>query len=313
MSDNMDEPTVESPNTSTPTAAHPGRAVVVKPPKPEPIGFVPDVTPEQNNVPATIKERHVGIATEAFNEEIQKVLKTPINPDDIEIRPDGLIFLPEIKYRKILNDAFGAGAWAIQRRQIQVDKVGNQVYFDGALFVHGRFVAESIGEQQYFPDGDMTYATAAEAAKSNCMMRCCKDLGIAWQLWNPQFIEEWKSKYAQSHWCSHKFNKSKDKYIWTRKGAKVPYPWVSAKDAAAAPPAAPEAPTEPKPAPKHAPDSKTQCRGFFAKWKNTVEFTDDINAGIDNLDNLPIDKHRDLYAAMVAIVKEYNAKQKAGG
>lgn len=73
-----------------------------------------------------------------------------------------------------------------------------------------------------------------------------------------------------------------------------------------------QAPASPQPVPKHAPDSKTQCRGFYAKWSKTVEFTDDISSGIDNLETLPLDKHRELYKAMVEIVTAHTAKQKAG-
>ena len=38
--------------------------------------------------------------------------------------------------------------------------------------------------------------TASEGAKSNALMRCCKDLGVASVLWDPIFIAQWKSKYA---------------------------------------------------------------------------------------------------------------------
>ncbi len=42
-------------------------------------------------------------------------------------------------------------------------------------------VAIARGEQDFFdPSG---VATATEACKSNALMRCCKDLGIASELW----------------------------------------------------------------------------------------------------------------------------------
>lgn len=44
-----------------------------------------------------------------------------------------------------------------------------------------RLVAIARGEQEYFdPSG---IPTATEACKSNALMRCCKDLGIASELW----------------------------------------------------------------------------------------------------------------------------------
>jgi len=35
---------------------------------------------------------------------------------DIEMKPDGMIYLPEIKYRRILNRAFGPGGWGLAPR-----------------------------------------------------------------------------------------------------------------------------------------------------------------------------------------------------
>lgn len=44
-----------------------------------------------------------------------------------------------------------------------------------------RLVAIARGEQEYFdPNG---IPTATEACKSNALMRCCKDLGVASELW----------------------------------------------------------------------------------------------------------------------------------
>jgi hypothetical protein len=42
-------------------------------------------------------------------------------------------------------------------------------------------VSVARGEQDYFDAGGIT--TATEGCKSNALMRCCKDLGIASELW----------------------------------------------------------------------------------------------------------------------------------
>ena len=39
---------------------------------------------------------------------------------------------------------------------------------------------------------------AVEGAKSNALMRCCKDLGIAKELWNPEYVRKWKEAFATS-------------------------------------------------------------------------------------------------------------------
>lgn len=57
-----------------------------------------------------------GLSTEAFSPEAAKALLAPIHPDEIEIKPDGIIYLPEIKYRRILNQAFGPGGWGLAPR-----------------------------------------------------------------------------------------------------------------------------------------------------------------------------------------------------
>ncbi len=57
-----------------------------------------------------------GLSKEAFSPEAAKALLAPIQSDDIEIKPDGIIYLPEIKYRRILNEAFGPGGWGLAPR-----------------------------------------------------------------------------------------------------------------------------------------------------------------------------------------------------
>lgn len=175
---------------------------------------------------------YIGIAAAPFSPEAAEVLMREIPDSDVEIRPDGLIYLPEIKYRRILNRAFGPGAWSLLPMDITVASADNMLYYRGALFVHGRFVSEAIGEQQYYPTNDrMSYATAAEAAKSNCLMRCCKDLGIASELWDPTFVRRWIGEYAQEVWCTNigsgGGDRGKKRKMWRKKSApKIDvYPW----------------------------------------------------------------------------------------
>ena len=57
-----------------------------------------------------------GMSTQPFSQESAEILEAPINEDDVEIKPDGLLYLPEIKYRRILNKAFGPGGWGLAPR-----------------------------------------------------------------------------------------------------------------------------------------------------------------------------------------------------
>lgn len=162
-----------------------------------------------------------GLSTLPFSPEVAAVLMKPIPFEDVEIKPDGIIYLPEIKYRRILNQAFGPGGWGMAPRgELMVgEKVVTREY---ALLVHGRFIAQARGECQYFADDGI--ATAGEGCKSNALMRCCKDLGIASELWDPRYIRDFKKKWAQEIWVEHVVTKKK-RQTWVRKGDDPGYPF----------------------------------------------------------------------------------------
>ncbi|KAJ7182561.1 mitochondrial genome maintenance protein [Mycena crocata] len=163
-----------------------------------------------------------GLSEQAFAKEIADVLLAPLDPMDIEIKPDGLLYLPEIKYRRVLNRAFGPGAWGLAPRS--ETNVGPRIVSrEYALVCHGRLVAIARGEQEYFdPSG---IPTATEACKSNALMRCSKDLGIASELWDPRFIREFKAKYCVEIFAEHIPTKKKKK-MWRRKDQpKLGYPY----------------------------------------------------------------------------------------
>lgn len=89
-----------------------------------------------------------------------------------------------------------------------------------------RLVSVARGEQDYFsPDG---IPTATEGCRSNALVRCCKDLGIASELWDPRYIRKFKAENTREVWVEHVVNKRKSK-IWTRKDDPVSYPWKETK------------------------------------------------------------------------------------
>ena len=85
-----------------------------------------------------------------------------------------------------------------------------------------RFVAQARGEQTFFNEDGIP--TAAEGCKSNAMMRCCKDLGIASELWDPRWIRSFKSKHVKQVWAEHMVTKKK-KQVWIRNDDEVRYPY----------------------------------------------------------------------------------------
>ncbi|KAI1267893.1 mitochondrial genome maintenance protein mgm101 [Xylariaceae sp. FL1019] len=164
-----------------------------------------------------------GIGTSQFSPEAANILLAPIDPMEVEVKPDGILYLPEIKYRRILNRAFGPGGWGLApRSDLIVEAKSKKVARDYALVVHGRFVAQARGEQQYFNDDGIS--TAAEGCKSNAMMRCCKDLGVASELWDPRFIRKFVKEQAKQVWAEV-ITSGKKKMVWMRKDDELRYPY----------------------------------------------------------------------------------------
>jgi hypothetical protein len=163
-----------------------------------------------------------GLSTQPFPPEVTNILQADIEPLDIEMKPDGMIYLPEIKYRRILNRAFGPGGWGLAPRS--ETNVGPKIVSrEYALVCLGRLVAIARGEQDYFDQSGIP--TATEACKSNALMRCCKDLGIASELWDPRFIREFKKEHCVEVFAEHLATKKKRK-LWRRKDQpKFEYPY----------------------------------------------------------------------------------------
>ncbi|KAL8887082.1 MAG: hypothetical protein Q9215_005287 [Flavoplaca cf. flavocitrina] len=184
------------------------------------LGDKPIVLDEQARQVDWARSFH-GLSSEAFSKESAEALLAPIGLDDIEVKPDGIVYLPEIKYRRILNKAFGPGAWGLAPRgeTIVTAKAVTREY---ALVALGRLVSVARGEQDYFsPEG---IPTAVEGCKSNALMRCCKDLGVASELWDPRFIRKFIVEHAKEVWVEHQ-QTQKRRRIWMRKDDHVKYPF----------------------------------------------------------------------------------------
>ena len=53
--------------------------------------------------------KYSDLAANPFPDNVIKVLSNPIDPLDVEVKPDGILYVPEIKYRRLLMQAFGPG------------------------------------------------------------------------------------------------------------------------------------------------------------------------------------------------------------
>lgn len=134
-----------------------------------------------------------GLGAQPFPADVAKTLLEPIDSTDVEIKGDGMLYLPEIKYRRILNRAFGPGGWGLVAR-LPTLVTANSVTREYGLVCHGRLVAVARGEQTFARASMLVDAT--EGCKLNALMRCCKDLGVALELWDPKFLRSFKAKYV---------------------------------------------------------------------------------------------------------------------
>jgi len=191
-------------------------------------GFATIESEDTGLVEFTESEPFRAIALNPFPDDVAKVLLAKINDDDIEIKPDGIMYLPEIKYRRILNQAFGPGGWAlIPKGPYKIEK--GHICQQYVMFARGQFVSQAWGDQIYAEEGKMafrSFATALEGAKSNALMRCCKDLGIASELWDPAFILKWKAENAVAVWVQHVTTKQKKKLYRRKDRPPFGYPYV---------------------------------------------------------------------------------------
>ena len=106
---------------------------------------------DQPNMSADEKAQHVdwstsfhGLADAPFSKEAASVLLQPLKAGDVEIKPDGIIYLPEIKYRRVLNQAFGPGGWGLAPRGAST-VTAKAVTREYALLAHGRSVPTERG------------------------------------------------------------------------------------------------------------------------------------------------------------------------
>lgn len=134
---------------------------------------------------------YIGIAAGGFTAKQIAILTEPTDPSLVEFKPAGnrmIGSVPHIEYRRRLARAFGPGAWAIRPLEQRIHE--RRVLYHGALYIQGRYIAEAWGGNDYHPNNpQMAWDDALEGAKSNCLTRCCKDLGMFSEAWEPGWCD----------------------------------------------------------------------------------------------------------------------------
>lgn len=164
---------------------------------------------------------------------------------DIKTTEAGEVFVGQVHVRRRLNEVVGAGQWALVpvpdnngRTFVREspggddEKKGSIVCLRARLYISGNFISEAIGEQQIV-SSRMTYASACEAAKSDALTRCAKDLSIGWECWDKRWTEAWRNKYCVRVACKDRGEDTK--YMWRRKdGSRLKGEMASSRSSAPA-------------------------------------------------------------------------------
>lgn len=193
-----------------------------------------------NNTPTTTgqnmpnaSEQSIGNNHMDFGDEISKLLSTagtlqvnqqqsdiifaPVAPNEVLVKPDGLVYLSWTKYASRLSRAFGT-SWGLVPQGMPKMSNNNLVVWPFHLIIKGVYCGFAIGEQEYIPSNKrMTYGEACEGAKSNALTRLCKALGIGLELWDKAFVNTWLNSYTDKKWEDGKSPDQKGRYVYSLK------------------------------------------------------------------------------------------------
>lgn len=141
------------------------------------------------------------IGTLVLKQKAIDALRRPVLETEIEWKPatkDGPAIIPYLShngYRDRLDAAFGLGGWGMVPVGMPKSMPGQGgdefIYVPYALCVGGVPRVYAWGEQQIHK---MTYGDALEGCKSNAIVRCGKELGIARELWDRKTIDGLKRR-----------------------------------------------------------------------------------------------------------------------
>lgn len=181
--------------------------------QPQPVQYPVATIP----IPQTVGEVALTLLPESrlgLSQEQKDILFGEIDPKEVEIRPDGKIYLPAMAFREKLIAAFGLD-WTIMPASEKPDVDPKLMLWGFYLFIEGKPKAFAWGEMEYSKgDWNMSYGDAMEGCKSNALMRLCKQLGICSQLWHPAFVRKWLKENAEQYWG--KDARGQDKLLWRR-------------------------------------------------------------------------------------------------
>uniref|UniRef100_A0A6M3LMU3 Rad52/22 double-strand break repair protein n=1 Tax=viral metagenome TaxID=1070528 RepID=A0A6M3LMU3_9ZZZZ len=164
---------------------------------------------EEKPAAFSLQEMIASFGSIELTKEQQEKLFAPPTDEEIDVRPDGLIYAPWTSYAKRLRAVFGMAWGLVPAGEGKI--VGELVVRPFYLAIQGKPVGVATGECRYsVRNATMTLGDALEGARSNALSRLCKGIGMMLELWDKGFGEKWRTLHAKQV--------LKDgKLVWVRK------------------------------------------------------------------------------------------------
>lgn len=154
----------------------------------------------------------------------KKILFAKFKEEDIEIRPDGIVYAPWVEFAGRLREAFDLGfSFIPESTEPKLGPDRTSIIWGWFLIINKVLMGFAWGEMEYKANNRiMSWTDACEGAKSNAIMRLCKGLGIGAEMWRPSFVKAYLKKYGERYWDPEAYNPKtggKGRYLWRKKEA----------------------------------------------------------------------------------------------
>ncbi len=137
-------------------------------------------------------------------EQTEKLMTVQDCPEEeIDVRPDGLIYVRHGWYERRLTEIFGPGGWAmVPATNIQMEQSTQKIYCIWVLRCRGAdgktcFVGQAVGWAQWMDNNPRANkADSFEVTRSDAIVKIVakSSLGIGSNLWDKRFSRAWRNK-----------------------------------------------------------------------------------------------------------------------
>ena len=147
-----------------------------------------------------------------------EILTAAVPDEEIDVRPDGFIYVSHEYCRRQLNAAFKPLGWSLIEASPLMQRPGtSEWYMKFVMMVGGVYAGASMASRSLNDENrNQDLSDVYEAIKSDALRRICKDLGLGLEAWNKRRAKQWRDEY-----CIRMLVRTKNgnKPMWRRRDA----------------------------------------------------------------------------------------------